>query len=164
MKLWYVVECIARQERKAVAALLAEGYQHTLLPMCKSWEYKRSWEEQPWFPRYLFVNCEQYGRKPGRDTRNGIVGLLRFGDSLGIVSDEVIAAIRARLKEEGGCIVLNRRAYYRNGQKLAISDGPFAGHEGLFVRSAQHRSAALLDLIGKSMRVRIPVEAVRAVS
>lgn len=78
------------------------------------------------------------------------------------VPDGAIDDIRAR-EDETGNVPIAREANFRKGDKLQIMDGALIDHVGLFESpSDQDRVVLLLNLLGRQVRVRVPVESVTA--
>lgn len=87
---------------------------------------------RPYFPGYLFVQADLeeaglhvYSWLPG--TR----GLVSFGDIPAVVPDNMIAELRQRLRQieaDGGLL----HGRYRQGERVRIVSGPFAGYEAIF--------------------------------
>jgi transcription antitermination factor NusG len=157
---WHCVETYAQHEKTAKWRLKAALGYSVFLPMCRSWAHH---PETVMFPRYLFVEIGEGQDLVQRDTSYGIVGLVRFGgDSPCVVPDGIIAELKARSSRDGGSIVLNRRPSLRRGQKAAVIEGRWAGHEGLYLGSAEQRATLLLDILAKHVRVTVPIETVVA--
>ena len=61
-----------------------------------------------------------------------------------------------RLDPEDGCIELEYKGLRLN-QPWRITDGPFAGHDALFLaRSGEERVIVLLDIMQQAQRLKLP--------
>ena len=95
-------------------------------------------------------------------TRSGVWNLLfeKYDeDAWGLGSDNIIDDIQ-RHEDENGFVVLGDRAGLKKGDKVRITDGAMADQIGIFdAPSDQHRVYLLLELLGREVRVRLPLTA-----
>jgi transcription antitermination factor NusG len=87
---------------------------------------------RPLFPGYVFVHLDlsQYGETV-LQWIPGASGLVKFGNDLGFVPDNLIHAIRRRVEEihtAGGELLRS----LKSGETVVIQDGPFKGMEAIF--------------------------------
>jgi transcriptional antiterminator RfaH len=111
---------------------------------------------RPLFPRYLFVHMD-----PGRcrwlsiNSTFGVQRLICAGDEPLPVPEAVIHEIRSREDKEGA--VLLSPANLRRGQRVTIIEGPLTDLAGIFEEMVDRdRAVLLLDILGRSVRVRLP--------
>ena len=105
---WRAVYCKARDERRAHMHLLNQEY-HSFLPLVRTRRKLRGRYRtciEPMFPRYLFIQLADFREDwgPIRSTR-GVVGLVRLGDEVPVVPDDLIAELSIR-HDDGGAIDL----------------------------------------------------------
>ncbi len=154
---WYLVYCKPRQETTARRNLERQGYR-TYLPMVRQGRRRAGRMISviaPMFPRYLFIrlNEETDNWGPIRSTL-GVVSLVRFGATPAAVPNDLIALLRRREDEQGVQVLPAEQ--YRRGAKVRITDGGFAGYEGIFLaRSARDRVTVLLEVLGRHTRATV---------
>lgn len=163
MKRWFVVHTHARGELKALVQLRHQGFA-AYLPRYLAERYharRHDWVEKALFPRYLFTQLD-LGRDRWRAVYStiGVRTLVSAGDRPLPVPTEIIEAIRAR-EDERGYVVLGGGCTFRRGDRVRITEGPFAAAEGLFEdRSGAERVIVLLDLLGREVKANVPLRAV----
>jgi len=164
LKHWYIVHCKPREESRAEEHLLRQGYP-TFRPLLKR-PVRRGGRPvaitESLFPRYLFVELCDAGEDwaPIRSTR-GVIGLVRFGRHAVPVPGAVIDGLRARVDAMTGCVDWIRDPGLRPRQRVTIAEGPFAGHEGLFLaRSGEERVIVLMEIMRQQQRLELPAKAV----
>jgi transcription antitermination factor NusG len=112
---------------------------------------------RPLFPGYVFVHLDlsQVGESP-LQWIPGTSGLVKFGNDLGYIPDNLIYAIRKRAEEihaAGGALLQSVHA----GDTVVIRDGPFKGYGAIFdgYLSGSERVRVLLNLF---QREAIPLQ------
>lgn len=164
-KAWYLIYTKPNQEMVARQQLAQQGYA-TYLPMIMSTKRRngrRRYVEEPFFPRYLFIHLDQTTDNwaPIRSTL-GVSTLVRFGMMPMSVSDEIIEAIKARENPQG---LQQVEEEIRSGDNIRVLDGPMMGLEGVFIaKTGEQRVMLLLELMGKTTRVQMDVDAIEVVS
>ena len=154
---WYLVYCKPRQENVARDNLVRQGYQVYLPRMreVRRRQGKRISLIAPMFPRYLFIrlSSETDNWSPIRSTL-GVVSIVRFGRAAARVPDALIGALRSHEDEQG--VQILPVAEYRPGSRIRITQGGFAGYEGIFqAASGRDRVTVLLDVLGRSARTTV---------
>ncbi len=160
---WYVVYTQAQKEVLASQNLINQGFD-VYLPRCR----KRRCHARrvdtvlaPLFPRYLFVRIDPLVRR--WRSINGTIGvcyLLTEGPDPIALADGVIDTIRER--ELDGAVQVQAPAFTK-GQRLCVTDGPFADLDGLFECTDENqRVILLLEFMGRLVRTRVPGHAVTA--
>jgi transcriptional antiterminator RfaH len=151
---WYLVYCKMRQETVARANLARQGYE-TYLPILREARRRQGRRISliaPMFPRYLFIylNNQTDNWAPIRSTL-GVVSVVRFGRTAARVPDELISVLRARVDEQG--IQILPVDGYKPGTRVRITQGSFAGYEGIFqATTGRDRVTVLLDVLGRNAR------------
>lgn len=163
---WFVVFSKPRQEWEAIRHLERQGFT-TFLPQIRARRRRRGqWREviEPMFPRYLFLQATlgQDNLHPVHSTR-GVVGLVRFGGQLRSVPEVLIGDLRRLCMGEDGALALPSPLVA--GGRFCILEGPFAGHEvELLSTDGERRARVLLDLLGQSHAINLPVDLLAPVS
>ncbi len=158
MSHWYAVHTKPRQEHIAEQQLLNQGYT-TYLPRIRTRKRRGGgWTQvvEPLFPRYLFIRVDlaSDNTAPVRSTR-GAVGLVRIGQELRPVPDEVIDYLLQQEDEETRLRVDDQWPH-QPGDRVQILQGPFAGLTGIYQEAvAESRALLLLDLLGRQNPVTV---------
>jgi transcriptional antiterminator RfaH len=154
---WYLVYCKPRQESVARENLTRQGYE-TYLPCMRDVrrrQGKRVSLIAPMFPRYLFIhlNRETDNWAPIRSTL-GVVSIVRFGRAAARVPDDLLAMLRSREDAQG--IQILPIEEYKPGSRVRITQGGFAGYEGIFqAATGRDRVTVLLDVLGRQARATV---------
>lgn len=149
--------CKPRQETVARENLARQGYE-TYLPVMREVrrrQGKRVTLNAPMFPRYLFIhlNSQTDNWAPIRSTL-GVVSIVRFGRAAARVPDVLITALKSR--EDANGIQVLPVEEYRPGTRVRITQGSFAGYEGIFqAATGRDRVAVLLDVLGRNARTTV---------
>jgi transcriptional antiterminator RfaH len=157
---WYAAYTQPQTEARAAQQLRNQDFD-VFLPLCRRLRrHARRTETvlRPLFPRYLFValDPERQRWRSVNGTR-GIVHLVGQGDRPTAVPAGIVEALRARA-DLAGAVPLDALAAFERGQKLLVTDGPFAGHTGRFDSLTDgQRVVLLLDLLGRSVEVAVPL-------
>ncbi|MBI5450714.1 MAG: transcription/translation regulatory transformer protein RfaH [Gammaproteobacteria bacterium] len=154
---WYAIQTKPRQERRALEHLQNQGYECLLL-QCQRERVRqgaRALLDEPLFPRYLFIRLNSVDSNwgPIRSTR-GVIGLVCFGGIPAVLPDGVVEGLAQRMivKEHLFCA----------GDRVRISDGPFAGLEGIFAQEdGMARVVILLEFMQQQQRLSMPVANIR---
>ena len=152
LRRWYLVYCKPRQETIARENLARQGYE-TYLPFMREARRRQGRRISviaPMFPRYLFIHLSSQtdNWSPIRSTL-GVVSIVRFGRAAAAVPDDLITALRSREDSQG--LQSLPVEEYKPGSRVRITEGSFAGYEGIFqVSSSRDRVTVLLDILGRS--------------
>ena len=163
---WYLVYAKPRQETVARMNLERQAYT-VYLPLVRQPRRHKGRMitiVAPMFPRYLFIQLDQQTDNwgPIRSTF-GVVSIVRFGQAAAAVPNDLIALLRSREDESG--IQILPAEQYRRGAKIRITDGGFAGYEGIFVaHSGRDRVTVLLQVLGRNTRARVDLGAIEPAS
>lgn len=157
---WFVVRTQPNGEFKALAHILRQGFDAYLPRYLKRRRHARKTDtvQKPLFPGYLFVGMDlERARWRALNSTIGVSELICHSGLPAPVPDEVIDDIR-RHEDESGNVLLGERAGLRKGDKVRITDGAMADHIGIFeAPSDQHRVFLLLELLGRQVRVKMPL-------
>ena len=167
MRRWYVVNTHSQAEHKAAWHLGNQGFRHYLPQYLKRRRHARRVDtvRAPLFPRYLFVELDlDRDRWRAVSSTIGVNHLISVGDEPAALPGGVIDSIRVR-EDDDGLVPIAREARYRKGDAVRIVDGALCDRVGLFeCVSDQDRVILLLDMLGRQVRVRVPVQTVAAYS
>ena len=163
MMQWYAIYTQPHKESVALQNLLKQGFD-TYLPRyqkrCR--HARRAYTVMaPLFPRYLFVRMNPEAQR--WRSINGTLGvsyLLSDGPRPIPIPDRIIDTMRDQ--ERDGIVQIASPSFVK-GQKICVTDGPFAELEGLFeCIDDDQRVVLLLELMGRMVRTRLPGHAVSA--
>jgi len=155
---WRAVFCKPREEQRARMHLVNQGFE-AFLPQLRSRRRLRGRDRtsiEPMFPRYLFLALADHRQDwcPIRSTR-GVIGLVRFGNEVPIVPDDLIEALKC-YQDERGAIEVARYHELKENDPVEITAGPFAGYRGIFeAETGAARAIILLEILNNQRRVQI---------
>lgn len=114
---------------------------------------------EPLFPCYIFVRCQLDERLDQLRYVNGISSLVRFGERIPTVPDEVIDELRQCFGEEEAMEAEER---LQPGAEVVVADGAFLGSRGIVVRvlPARQRVQILLEFLGRTTLAEVDRSAV----
>ena len=163
---WLVIHTKARAEEEAAAQLANQGYQ-VFLPKIRERKRRNNrwqWVTGPLFPRYLFVDVT-LGEKDVAPIRStvGVASIVRFGQTIAQVSEDVIAYLMAHQDEEIGAV--KDRSTYTPGDVVEILEGPFEGVNAVYqLKKGEDRVLVLIELLGRKSEVIVDEDSVRGVA
>jgi transcriptional antiterminator RfaH len=162
MNSWFVVRTQPHGEFKAFANILRQGFGAYLPRYLKRRRHARKTDivQSPLFPGYLFVEMDvERARWRALNSTIGVSELICQNGMPATLPEEVIDDIRGR-EDEKGFVILGRQSELRPGDRVRITDGAMAERIGIFqAPSDEHRVFLLLDLLGRTVRVRLPLTA-----
>ena len=165
MTSWCAVHTHARSEDKAAFHLRRQGYTVFLPKHLKRRKHARriDWVPAPMFPRYLFVALDpDAGQWWSIRSTIGVSSLLCFGDVPAVVPMDIITEIKAR-QDEKGFVKTHAGHTFKRGDRVRIISGPLNDLEGLLESPTdEERVTVLLNLMGREVKVRVPLETVYA--
>ena len=165
MTYWCAVQTQARSEDKAAFHLNRQGFEVFLPKHLKRRKHARriDWVPSPLFPRYLFVAIDPHATSwSSIRSTVGVSDLVRFGGAPAPVPMNVITEIKAR-EDEKGLVKAFSGCTFKAGDRVRVVDGPLADLEGLFhCVTDEERVTVLFDLMGREVKVRVPLETVYA--
>lgn len=115
----------------------------------------------PLFPGYLFIALDA-ARERWRSVRStiGVSELLCAGERPTPVPAGAVEAIRAK-EDARGYVAVSRRAPLRRDATVRVVEGAFADLVGLFdCADDNERVTVLLNLLGRQVKIRVPLTAV----
>ncbi len=165
MKHWFVARTHAHAETKAAAHLRRQGFDVYLPRFAKTRRHARREERVivPLFPRYLFVQMDlNHARWRAINGTVGIERLLANGDRPAPIPEGTIDDLQNQERPNG---LLTPASLVRldRGAQLRLVEGAFAERVGIYERmTADQRVVLLLNLLGREIRITVPIEAVDA--
>jgi len=154
LKQWIVVRSKPRSEKIAYAKLLDKGIDAylPLLSERRKWSDRKKWVEFPLFKSYLFARIEIKNSIYVLQTY-GVSSLVKFGDEIAIVQDDILNAIKLAL--DGG-YQLTPTEYFIAGNEVEVIDGPMRGVKGIVVQlKGKDRLVIKIDAIQQALSIDI---------
>tara|TARA_B100000686_G_scaffold118442_1_gene125569 strand:- start:133 stop:642 length:510 start_codon:yes stop_codon:yes gene_type:complete len=162
---WYCVYTQPRLELWARSNLWERGFEVYLPQFLKRRRHARrtDYVPRPLFPRYLFVRADLSERgQRAVCMAKGVIDILRCGtgNAPTPVKNVIVEEIRSR-ESEDGFVGLDEIGRLKKGDRVRIVDGALSDHVGLFENTDDdQRVFVLLDLLGRSVRTRIPSDSI----
>jgi len=159
LEAWFAVITKPRSEALAEEHLRRQGYE-CLLPRVRRLVRNAAGLKpriESLFPGYVFLRAdpERDSLAPVRSTR-GALGLVRFGAEPARIPQAVVDGIVQRMDAQDGFVHLAAPELIP-GEAVRITDGAFAGWQGVFVaRDGSERVRLLLQLLGMAREVVLP--------
>ena len=151
---WIVVYTKPNHEKAVSNELHKKGYE-VYLPLLKErrkWSDRKKWIEFPLFRSYLFVRIDKKNALFVLQTY-GVIKVIKFGEKIGIVKDEIINSIRLMI--EGG-YKPEPLDFFIKGDPVIVKDGPLKGLIGEVVRiDNNERLIVRIDVIQHSVSIQI---------
>ena len=165
MKRWYVARTKARSELRAVGHLQRQGFEVYLPEYGRLRRHARYTcvVRSPLFPRYLFLHMDlPSSRWQAISSTVGVHALLCHGGLPVPVPEGVVEELRAR--ETGdGLVPLRSLVVLERGMRLRVVDGPLTDRVGVYEKmTSGERVVLLLQLLGREVRVTVPLAATRS--
>jgi transcriptional antiterminator RfaH len=160
---WYLVQCRARQEERALEHLERQGFE-CYRPLYDRERIRRGRKvltQAALFPGYLFIRLDRIHDNwlPICSTR-GVIQIVRFNAYPLPVADDIIERIRRRIAS--GPL---REPYLKTGERVVITQGSFSGIEAIFVAcDGDERVMLLLNILQSEQTLSFPIESVRKIS
>ena len=158
---WILVRTKPRQEVLAHENLERQNFK-TYLPKLQLRKRRRvKWIDviEPLFPGYLFVQVDpnQTSIAPIRSTQ-GVNGIVRFGNRLVPVPDEVISFLKLNEQQDSG-YHLSDIPLFEKGEDVQFVDGPFKGLTGVFqMDKEQDRVMILIKILGRPNSITVKLD------
>lgn len=164
---WYVVHTHARAEETALRNLVQQGFSAFLPQYRKQRRHARriDYVRAPLFPRYMFIAMD-IARARWRAVAStiGVTHIVCSGDRPVPLPTAVVEDIRARI-DENGLVPVEPKPPFEKGERLQVTGGALADSHGLFeCATDDDRVILLLDLLGRQLRVKVPLEAVAPIA
>jgi transcriptional antiterminator RfaH len=163
---WYLVHTKPRLEKCALENLERQQYR-CYLPMLSTEKLRKGKLElvdEPLFPRYLFIQLDTGLSAPSwspiRSTK-GVNKLVSFGFEPAKVANELVDLLMTQeqtLRE-------TPQALFSPGERVKVTQGPFAGIEGIYqMTDGERRVMVLIELMSKPVTLPLEPTQLRKVS
>lgn len=163
---WYLVHTKPRLEKCALENLERQQYR-CYLPMLSTEKLRKGKLElvdEPLFPRYLFIQLDTGLSAPSwspiRSTK-GVNKLVSFGFEPAKVANELVDLLMTQeqtLRE-------TPQALFNPGERVKVTQGPFAGIEGIYqMTDGERRVMVLIELMSKPVTLPLEPTQLRKVS
>jgi transcriptional antiterminator RfaH len=158
MKSWYAVQCKPLQDTRAEIHLRNQSYEvfRPQVRLRRRFGVRFRHVVESMFPGYLFIRLDNVVENwaPIRSTR-GVANLVRWGMNAPRVPEPVINELRRRA--DGNNFIKLAPTEFRHHERIRITEGPFAGLEGLFDgRKGEERVIVLLEIMQRAQRLIVP--------
>lgn len=160
---WFLVQSKVNGEVRAREQLERQNYR-CYLPMASNPARRRRVhrQTQPLFARYLFVAVTAEQPLAPIDSTFGVSQLVRFGQQPARVPGWVIDGLQNATDPATGLVALQSPSLVP-GEEVDVFAGPMAGLKGIFkAPDGNARAWLLVDLLGHSHQVSVPVNNLRA--
>lgn len=163
---WYLVRTKIHQELKAVEELTRQQFTVYFPQRLSEFVLKGKLQTklEPLFPRYILIQLNHFSNNWGviRSTR-GCEGLVHFRDHYPCMSLNDFQAFKEAMED------MPIQTLYASGDLIEVNQGPFVKQLGVFQKiqaaeSGQERAMILLELMGQSQKISIPIKDIRLVS
>lgn len=159
---WYLIQCKGGESFRAAEHLNNQDYEvfHPVLQVQKKRSGKLQWLDEPLFPYYLFIRLDRMDSnwRPIRSTR-GVLKLVGFGNEPTPVDDGLITALRDSAQKTPP---LNGNVYFRAGETVEITEGPFRELQAVFEsQKGEERAIVLLNMLHSQQRLEMPIRHLR---
>ncbi len=158
VSVWLAVRTKPRAEQQAQQHLQEQGFTVFSPTITERKRRNNRWQQVTGalFPGYLFIQVE-FGQQDTSVVRStpGVLNLVRFGQQLVPVPTPVIELLQ-HIEQSGGP---DTAAKYQPGDRVEITDGPFAGISGVYQQAkGEQRAIMLIEMLGKAQPVAVSVE------
>jgi len=159
MNRWFVAHTQVQGEARAACNLERQGFTAFVPRYRKRRRHARRVDtvSAALFPGYVFINFDvERARWRSINGTFGVRHLVCQGNQPAALADGIVEEIKTREDADG--LVRLDPAPLTKGQRLRIVDGPFYDTAGLFAKMADRdRVIILLNLLGRQLRVRVPL-------
>jgi len=164
MRRWYVARTKARSETRAGVSLRRQGFEVYLPQYGRRRRHARRTDvvPSPLFPGYLFLRMDlSTSRWHSVNGTSGVRSLICHGRRPAAVPEGVVEELRAR-ETADGLVPLRSLVVLETGERLRIVDGPLHDCVGIYEKmTGGERVVLLLRLLGREVRVAVPLSATR---
>lgn len=156
---WYVVRAQPKRERVAARSLRETMGVEVVCPVVKYQKATRRgkvWWSEAMFPGYLFVKFNRDEQERGVRYAQGVLTVVKFGDSMPVVPCEFIDSLSDLLGEEEEVVISHE---VEKGDRFELAEGPLRGQEGdvVEVLPGRDRVRLLVDFIGGQSEIEVDI-------
>lgn len=159
---WHLLMTKPREDARAEQHLRNQGYDifRPLLRHYKLQKGRQTAVTESLFPRYIFIRLhEEFSNWSAIRSTRGVAGLVRFNDYPTIVPNELVESLLSQVDKSNTLDkTLTEKTLFKAGDRVRIDGGSFNGLEAIVqAQTSEERVIILLDLLGKSHPLAIPV-------
>lgn len=155
---WYLLYTKPKHEKKAVDYLNDLNIEAflPLVPIFRKWSDRVKLVNIPLFPSYVFIYLKQMSDYFVGLSYNGILYYVKFEGKIARVDDTIVQDLRIAVSNGNNIEV--SASTLSCGERLVVSDGPFAGMCCEVVRFNNKRKIIVrLNLIQRNVLVEMPI-------
>jgi transcriptional antiterminator RfaH len=157
--LWFCLKAQSKREHIAAAFLRQSSEVEVFCPRLRFRRHTARgpvWFVESMFPGYLFAKFTYATLNRRVLNAPGVNGFVRFGERLGLLTDELIGEIRGHMGEDE---IVEINQGLQSGQNVEVAQGPFQGFEALVTRfiAARDRVEILIEWMGRSLYAEVDV-------
>ena len=154
---WFCLKAQPKREHLAATGVRRQFHIECFSPRLRFRRMTRRgpvWFVEAMFPGYLFAKFVYGEQHRAVESSHGIRGIVRFGDRLATLSEDIVAALQSRVGAEE---VVTVDSSIKIGQPVQITEGAFQGLEGVVTHllPARERVRVLLEFLGRSVETEI---------
>jgi transcriptional antiterminator RfaH len=155
---WFCLKAEPKREHLAATALRRRFGIECVSPRLrfrKPTQRGPVWFVEAMFPGYLFAKFVYSTQHRAVESSHGVRGIVRFGDRLATLQEEIVAALQAKA---GSDEVVTIDVSPKIGQPVQFIEGPFQGLEVVVTQllPARERIRVLLEFLGRSLEMEVP--------
>ena len=151
---WFAA-CVRSRHEKSVAQHLERSCVENFVPLyeeVRRWKDRRTTVRLPLFAGYVFAHISPQERMRVL-TAPGVVKLVTFQGQPAAIPDSQIESLRALSTSDAR---MRPHPYLTVGRRVRVTHGPFAGSEGILLRSkGRLRFVLSLDLLARSVALEV---------
>ena len=155
---WHLLQTKPRQEFRALSHLENQGFVCFLptLLVERIARGKTTMSAEPLFSRYLFIRlAANVGHWSAIRSTRGVSKLVSFGGRFSTLPDICVEALQKAQQDAP-------QRLFNPGERVTITDGPFAGLEGIYKMSdGEARALVLIDLMNQPQKLKFAIEVLR---
>jgi transcription antitermination factor NusG len=161
IKNWYVAYTLPRAEKQTQRMLEKLGIV-SFLPLHKvmrNWSDRKKQIELPLFPNYIFIYISSRDRYKPLQIKN-IIKYVSFAGKPATVPESVIDSLQ-KILDLNVEVANDRYNLYNTGIRVTITEGPFAGTEGIFLKNnGKSRLVLQIESLNRELSVEVPANMV----
>ena len=167
MKRWYLLATKPREDERAQLHLENQGYE-LFRPQVRKFRISQGKQVpviEPLFPRYIFISLDELMSNWSRiRSTRGVSQLVRFAEMPAVVPDQVISMLRKQCDADDIIDLTGENPFVFNaGDEIEITGGSFKGIRAIIKeQTGEDRVLLLLDLLGKTQELEIPISHVKS--
>jgi transcription antitermination factor NusG len=156
-KVWKAIYVTSRSEKKVLEKLLEKGIEAytPIKRTMRQWSDRKKAVDMPLLNGYVFVKLTEQERDKVFYV-NGVVQYVRFNGADAIVREDEINSLK-NIVSLGYDVEANGSAYFPEGAKIKIMQGPLKGVEG-FIQQKESEDWLFvqIDSIQYNLKVKLP--------